>query len=63
MEAEFKSTQRFVTLLVGILLKIARSGHSAYKCRFPPFQGVFSIVYMDVCLLSLTAFMITTWAN
>ena len=31
MEAEFKSTQRFVTLLVGIILKMAEIGNFALK--------------------------------
>ena len=31
MEAEFKSTQRFVPPLVGILLKMAKIGHFAFK--------------------------------
>ena len=37
MEAEFKSTQQFVPLLVGIFPKMSKIGHS-----FQPFQHVFS---------------------
>ena len=34
MEAEFKSTQRFVPPLVGIFLKMAKFGHFALKLLF-----------------------------
>ena len=49
MEAEFKSTQRFVPPpLLGIFLKMAKLFILSYKCSFQPFQNVFSRVLMFV---------------
>ena len=49
METKFKSTQCFVTTLVGILLKMAKKNDIWPKnCHFQPFQHTFSTAYMFV---------------